>query len=149
LNKTWLLDVSVLLAWLWPAHEAHKTAESWILHHRQEAWASCPITEMGFLRIVTNRSFSPDAPNWVEAIKILRKHTKGNPAHSFWKDSISLVEVGEKLGGRISGPNQITGAYLLAMAMQHKGCLVTFDYRVQSLAPKGSDECNALLILRL
>jgi predicted nucleic acid-binding protein len=104
---------------------------------------------MGFLRIVTNRSFSPDAPNWAEAVKILRKHTQGNPAHSFWKDSLSLADVDEKLGGRINGPNQITDAYLLAMATQHKGCFVTFDYRVQSLAPKGSEESDALLILRL
>jgi toxin-antitoxin system PIN domain toxin len=149
LNKTWLLDVNVLLAWLWPAHEAHKTAQSWILHHLQEPWASCPITEMGFLRIVTNRSFSPDAPNWAEAVKILQKHTQGNPVHSFWKDSLTLAEIDLRLGGRINGPNQITDAYLLTMAVQHKGCFVTFDYRVQLLAPKGSDECEALLILRL
>jgi hypothetical protein len=148
LSKAWLLDVNVLLAWLWPAHEAHKAAQAWMFKHRQEPWATCPVTEMGFLRILTNLSFSPNAPGWAEAIKILRKHTEGSPNHSFWQDSLSLAEMDLRLGSRIKGPNQITDAYLLTMAVHHKGCFVTFDYRTQSLAPEGSAERDALLILR-
>jgi len=117
-------------------------------HHRQESWATCPITEMGFLRILTNQSFSPNAPRWAEAVTILRNHTEGNPHHSFWQDSVSLAEMDVRMGGRIKGPNQITDAYLLDLAIQHKGSFVTFDYRTQSLAPKGSAEHNALVILR-
>lgn len=148
MSTPWLLDVNVLLAWLWPAHEAHKAANIWMQHHRQESWATCPITEMGFLRILTNQSFSPNAPRWAEAVTILRNHTEGNPHHSFWQDSVSLAEMDVRMGGRIKGPNQITDAYLLDLAIQHKGSFVTFDYRTQSLAPKGSAEHNALVILR-
>jgi predicted nucleic acid-binding protein len=104
---------------------------------------------MGFLRIVTNRSFSPNVPGWAEAIKILRKQTEGSPGHSFWRDSLTLSEVDKRLGSRIKGPNQITDAYLLTLAARHKGRLVTFDYRTQSLAPKGSEEHETLVILRL
>lgn len=149
MTNPWLLDVNVLLGWLWPTHETHKAAQIWMQNHRQEPWATCPVTEMGFLRIVTNRSFSPHAPGWAEAVKILRKHTEGSPNHSFWQDSLTLAEVDLRLGRRIKGPNQITDAYLLTMAVHHKGRLVTFDYRTQSLAPKGSEEHDALVILRL
>lgn len=148
MNNAWLLDVNVLLAWLWPAHEAHKAASSWMHNHRQEPWATCPVTEMGFLRIVTTRSFSPHAPSWAEAVGILRKHTEGSPRHYFWPDSLTSVELDRRLGKRINGPNQITDAYLLALAMQNDGRMVTFDYRMETLAAEGSVEREALVILR-
>jgi toxin-antitoxin system PIN domain toxin len=148
LSTIWLLDVNVLLAWFWPAHEAHKAAQTWMKTHHHEPWATCPVTEMGFLRIVTARSFSPNAPSWAEAIKILRRHIAGSPKHSFWQDSLSLAEMDRTLGSRIKGPNQITDAYLLALAIQNHGRMVTFDYRMQSLAPKGSVEHDGLVILR-
>jgi len=116
--------------------------------HRQEPWATCPITEMGFLRIVTNPSFSPHAPAWAEAVSILRNHTEASPRHCFWQDSLALTEVDRSLGRRIKGPSQITDAYLLALAMHHKGTLVTFDYRTDALAAEGSVERGALVILR-
>jgi uncharacterized protein len=147
LNKPWLLDVNVLLAWLWPAHEVHKAANIWMNNHRHEPWATCPITEMGFLRILTNQSFSPYAPKWAEAVEILRKHTNGNPNHSFWQDSLAFAELDRRLGSLIKGPNQITDAYLLSLAVHHKGRFVTFDYRTRSLAPKDSAEHGALVIL--
>ena len=148
MTKPWLLDVNVLLAWLWPAHEVHKAANIWMHNHRQEPWATCPITEMGFLRILTNQSFSPDAPKWADAVKILRKHTEGNPTHSFWHDSVSLAELDLRMSSRIKGPQQIADAYLLNLAIHHKGSFVTFDYRTRSLAPVGSAAHDALIVLR-
>ena len=148
MTRTRLLDVNVLVAWLWPAHEVHTAASTWMHNHRQEPWATCPITQMGFLRILTSQAFSPSAPKWAEAVALLRKHTKGSPNHSFWQDSVSLSEVDRTMGDRIKGPNQITDAYLLNLAIHHKGVLVTFDYRTRSLAPKGSAEHDALEILR-
>lgn len=149
MSKVWLLDVNVLLGWLWPGHETHKAASIWMGNHRQEPWATCPITEMGFLRIVTNRSFSPIAPRWAEAAQTLGKHTEGNTLHRFWHDSLSLAEVDRQFGSRIRRPNQITDAYLLALALHNDGRLVTFDYRIEALAQQGSREYAALEILRL
>jgi uncharacterized protein len=149
LSKVWLLDVNVLLGWLWPTHEAHKAASIWMDNHRQEPWATCPITEMGFLRIVTNRSYSPHAPAWAEAVRMLGKHTEGSKVHRFWQDTLSLAEVDRQFGSQIKGPNQITDAYLLALALHNNGRLVTFDYRIKTLAAQGSRERAALEILRL
>ena len=103
---------------------------------------------MGFLRIVTNRSFSPNVPTWTEAITVLGKHTEGSSTHSFWHDSLTLAEIDLMLGSRIKGPNQIADAYLLAMAIRRKGRFVTFDSRMQSLAQEESREYDALVILR-
>lgn len=148
MSSAWLLDVNVLLAWLWPAHEAHKSAHGWMQNHRQDPWVTCPITEMGFLRIVTTRSFSPHAPVWAEAVKLLRKHSEGAAGHRFWQDSLTLAELDRQFGSRIKWPNQITDAYLLALAMRNQGRMVTFDYRMETLAPEGSPEQAALVILR-
>ena len=148
MSKVWLLDVNVLLAWLWPMHEAHNAASSWMHNHRQESWATCPVTEMGFLRIVTTRSFSPHAPVWAEAAGILRKQTEGSPRHCFWPDSLTTAELDRCLGRHIKSPSLITDAYLLTLAMQNDGRMVTFDYRMETLAPEGSAEREALVILR-
>jgi predicted nucleic acid-binding protein len=43
---------------------------------------------------------------------------------------------------------QVTDAYLLALAIHHKGCLVTFDKKIMSLAGDGNMERDALVILR-
>ena len=145
----WLLDLNVLLAWLWPTHEAHQAAQLWMTAHRQEPWATCPLTEMGFLRIVTNKSFSPHAPGWAEAVKILSKHTQNSPHHQFWKDSLTLREIDRRLGTRIQGPSQIADAYLLCLARVNKGMLVTFDAKARALAPKSSADHDLLVILRV
>lgn len=148
MTGAWLLDVNVLLGWLWPTHETHAAATTWMRSVAKEDWATCPITEMGFLRIVTKPAFSPIAPRWNEAVSILSNHTVNNPRHRFWQDSLPLVDVDRQLGNQIRGSNQITDAYLLSLAMRNGGRMVTFDYRMESLAPVGSQENKALLILR-
>ena len=60
-----------------------------------------------------------------------------------------MAELNKRLGRRIKNPSLITDAYLLALAMQNDGRMVTFDYRMETLAPEGSAEREALVILRL
>lgn len=143
----WLLDVNFLLGWLWPRHQTHLAATSWLSSIGREEWATCPVTEMGFLRIVTSPSFSPLAPRWKEAVGMLKRETLDSPTHRFLPDSLPLHTIERQFGTRMQGPNQITDAYLLALAMHHQGRMVTFDYRMSSLAPKGSKEETALVIL--
>jgi predicted nucleic acid-binding protein len=51
---TYLLDISVLLAWLWDTHEHHRRVLAWELG---KSMAICPLTELGFLRISTSPAF--------------------------------------------------------------------------------------------
>ncbi len=56
-----LLDVNVLIALMWPAHEGHARAQDWFSRESREGWATYPLTQAAFVRIITNPAFSRDA----------------------------------------------------------------------------------------
>jgi toxin-antitoxin system PIN domain toxin len=143
----WLLDVNVLIATLWPPHDFHDSAMKWILAHRSEPWATCALTETGFLRVVTGRGFSEFAPSFEEAAEMLILDKQARGSHCFWPSEVSCEDLLSTFGDRISGHQQITDAYLLALAMHHGGRLLTFDQRMSRLAPEGTPEASALFIL--
>ena len=57
-----------------------------------------------------------------------------HPAHQFWADDIPVTDALAALGIRISGHQQITDAYLLALAVNHKGKLATLDKKLAGWA---------------
>ena len=59
--NTALLDVNILTALLWPAHEHHDAAHRWFRARARGRWATCPLTQLGFVRIVSNPAFSREA----------------------------------------------------------------------------------------
>ena len=63
-----LLDTNLLIALFWPSHVNHALAVKWFTQKRVRGWATCPITEAGFVRIVSNPAFSRDAVRPREAI---------------------------------------------------------------------------------
>ena len=65
-----LLDVNVLIALLWPAHEFHTVVHRWFTRSARHGWATCPLTEAAFVRIVSNPAFSPDAVTPGEATRL-------------------------------------------------------------------------------
>lgn len=133
-----LLDTNVLIALLWPAHEAHAACGSWFAAHAHAGWATCPITEAGFVRIVSNPAFSRDAPRAENALDLL-VHNLRHPAHRFWPDSLPLEAAARVTQARLFGHRQVTDAYLLALAMHRHGRLVTLDGGVRSLLPPAPD----------
>jgi uncharacterized protein len=66
--------------------------------------------------------------------------------HAFWPDSLSVRIPGVVNWSRILGHNQITDAYLLALAVSRKGCLATLDHRVALSAVPGA-KAESLLLL--
>jgi predicted nucleic acid-binding protein len=50
---TYLLDVNLLLALTDPMHIHHESAYRWFAGKGQKAWATCPLTENGFVRIAS------------------------------------------------------------------------------------------------
>ena len=47
-----LLDVNVLVALLVPTHEHHALAREWVISHgARDGWATCPLTELGVIRV--------------------------------------------------------------------------------------------------
>src|SRR5229473_470608 len=115
-----LLDVNVLVAFLWPAHADHQKVHKWFTKHSNLEWATCPLTQAALVRILSNPAFSRDAISPQEAIKLLTVNLR-HPSHHFWADDITLASAVEITGARLAGHQQITDTYLLGLARHHKG----------------------------
>ena len=141
-----LLDVNVIIALLDPDHAFHERAHVWWAANMKRGWASCPVTENGVVRIISNPGYSQKmrfAPG--DLIGRLRKFT-GQSNHEFWPDEISLRDEKIFAAERIHSSRQLTDLYLLALAAQHQGRLVTFDQGIPVSAvshAKASNLCVA------
>ena len=131
--KTALLDINILTALLWPAHEHHEVAHAWFRGRGNAPWATCSLTQLGFVRIVSNPSFSRDALSSVEALALLAKNL-AHPGHEFCAESLQVPTAVKGMETRLQGYKQLTDAYLLAVAHRRKGVLATFDRGVRTLA---------------
>ena len=55
-----LLDVNLLVALAWPGHVSFATVHRWFARHGDAGWATCPITQAGFVRVLfESRVFIP------------------------------------------------------------------------------------------
>ena len=73
---TALLDVNVLIALAWPNHVHHAAARAWFEDRREEGWATCPLTEAGFVRVSCNPSVVRHTVTPLDAIAVLEKLTR-------------------------------------------------------------------------
>jgi hypothetical protein len=137
--KAYLLDVDVLLALSWPEHEFHGRVQDWFGRHGAQAWATCPMVQAGFVRILSNPSFSTRAVSSMEALDALAKNVQ-HPGHQFWPDDISVVVGLGNRSPRIVGHNQVTNAYLVALAVHYRGKLATMDRGIAAWANSGAVE---------
>ena len=137
MKACFLLDVNILVAMAWPTHRAHENVQEWLSRHALEGWATCPLTQTAFVRILSNPAFSPNALTPGDALTLLRANL-GHPGHRFWADELSLAQAVEPLTPRWTGHQQVTDAYLLGLAMHKKGKLATMDRAILALLPEKS-----------
>lgn len=137
-----LLDTNVLIALLDANHVFHAHAREWFQQLQPRGWASCPITENGVVRIMTQpgyRTRNQIAPSTaIEALRVLTETTN----HAFWPDAISIRESQLFLKDLIYKPSQITDLYLLALAIKNGGFLATFDSRISFDAVHGATSAH-------
>jgi toxin-antitoxin system PIN domain toxin len=131
--RTALLDVNILTALLWPAHEHHEAAHRWFSGRGRAGWATCPLTQLGFVRIVSNPAFSRDALSPHAAVSLLAQNL-AHPAHEFWPDALQVPSVIVESESTLQGQRQVTDAYLMALAHRRKSVLATFDHRLRTVA---------------
>ncbi len=129
---TALLDVNVLLALVWSNHAHHAAANAWFKEHQWEGWATCALTESGFVRLSCNPTVVRDTVTPLDAIDALKSLTRLGE-HSFWPMDWSIVDLPDSIGARIHGYRQVTDAVLLATAMQRGGQLATLDAGMEGL----------------
>lgn len=139
-----LFDVNVLIALFDPAHIHHDRAHGWWKANKEHGWASCPITQNGFVRVVSQPRY-PNPISAPEAIRRLRNATL-KPGHVFWPDDVSLLDTQRFDSKRILGPNQVRDLYLLALAMRNDGRLATFDQAVSLSAVRGATGKHCVIL---
>jgi len=133
---TFLLDVNVLIALIDPAHVGHDPAHRWFELEGRQAWATCPLTENGVVRIVGHPKY-PNTPGSPAIVAAIVAQFRALPGHVFWPDDISLVEASYVDPAQILTSAQVTDSYLLALAVARGGYLATFDRRLSVKAVRG------------
>lgn len=141
-----LLDVNVLVALAWPNHVHHEAAHRWFRKARSGGWATCPLTQTGFVRVSSNERVLPDARSPGEAIAVLEKITLV-PGHVFWSDDVSLCASKFVSRNRLVGYRQVVDAHLLALALGRGGLLATFDRGVLEIVPDSVPAVHAVQVI--
>ncbi len=140
-----LLDVNVLVALFDPAHIHHEAAHEWFGASSSAGWATCPLTENGLVRVISNPAYPGRRTTVVDAVNRLRRFTKSE-THAFWPDDVSLLDTHSIDASHLSGHRQITDAYLLALAVQRSAALATFDRKVSTNAVLGAGQQHLRVI---
>ncbi len=139
-----LFDVNVLIALFDPDHVHHELAHGWWKTNEASGWASCPLTENGFVRILSQPKY-PNAVAIEDAIRRLSR-SKGQRDHAFWADDVSLSDRSVFHVEHILGHRQVTDVYLLALAVRNSGRLVTFDQGVPISAIEGAEKRHLFVL---
>lgn len=142
--RRFLLDINVLIALIDPLHVRHNEAHRWFEAEGQRAWASCPLTQLGVVRVVANIRYSnsPGSPSVVA--ESLRSLCEAGD-HEFWPDDLDITENVFEME-RVLQPAHLTDSYLLALAASKQSKLATFDRRlVTSAVPAGAQVLHVLL----
>jgi toxin-antitoxin system PIN domain toxin len=145
--SVWLLDVNVLVARFWEPHVFHRKVSAWMASHEREGWATCPLTQAGLVRTISNPGFSLSAPRPVEAIHWLAESLRQDPNHHFWPDNLPVSDACAESLPRLSSFKQLIDAYLLGLAIHKKARLLTLDRRMLALAAEETPARKTLVIL--
>ena len=140
-----LLDINVLIALIDPSHVQHDRAHEWFEMKAHRAWATCPLTENGVMRIVGHPRY-PNCPGSPAVVAELLVAFRALPSHEFWPDNVSLLDRHYANPARLLDSAHITDSYLLALARAHGGQLATFDQRLVTEAV--TDGSRTLHIIR-
>jgi uncharacterized protein len=134
-----LFDVNVLLALAWPNHQFHESAM-----RRLEAdsckWATCALTELGFVRLSSNPSVVGVSKSPAEVAGLLSRMV-ADTKHAYLDLLPSPVSRQFlALWEKILGSRQVMDVYLLTLARANNATLVTFDTRIPAISDSSSVE---------
>ena len=141
-----LLDINLLISLAWPQHVHHASAHHWFRKTGRHAWATCPLTQLAFIRISSNPKLIPEAVSPRDALALLSEMV-ALPGHRFWPDEIAPSEMNVFSSLSLVGHRQVTDAYLLALAMHHKATLATFDKGIAELLTEHKQRARHVLVL--
>lgn len=118
----YLLDVNALVALGFLNHEFHARVASWVQSSDSLQLASCSITELGFVRVLSQ---APAYGFTVSQVKTLLTRLKRARGSSF--KFISDAHDVSHLPAWVKTPKQITDGHLSQLATANSGILATLD----------------------
>jgi toxin-antitoxin system PIN domain toxin len=133
-----LLDVNVLVALFDPDHVHHEAAHQWFATDRQDGWATCPITENGLVRILSNPAYNASPETRGAIVRRLFEFCSSG-GHVFWPDHVSLRDPRLFRWTAPVAHQGLTDVYLLGLAKSKTGRLATFDRSIPVAAVIGAD----------
>lgn len=138
-----LLDVNVLIALMDPDHAAHERVHAWAAEGLGDGWATCALTQNGFVRVMSQPRYPSPVPVGA-AIELLTQAT-ADSRHAFWSCELPLTD-SSILSSRLLGHRQITDTYLLALALANAGCLVTLDANIDLTTVAGATSAHLVVV---
>lgn len=139
-----LPDVNVLVALAWPEHTFHDIAIAWFDARADAGWATCPLTEAGFMRISANARVVREPVKPSESAALLRELRKVG-SHAFWIDDVEPSSSALFPRERLIGHRQVTDAHIVALARRHSGSVATLD-RGMAVLGRGLVNCHVELV---
>jgi toxin-antitoxin system PIN domain toxin len=143
----YLLDVNVLIALVDPAHVQHDKAHDWFARAGHKAFATCPLTENGLVRIVGHPKY-PNSPGPPRSVLQSLVAFRGMAGHKFWSDDISIADEEFFAPELLSSHSRVTDSYLLALAHANGGRLATMDQRLATEVVPGGKKSLELIPAR-
>jgi len=138
-----LLDINVLIALCDPAHPHAAAARRFFnISLTRDGWATCPLIENGFLRILGSRKY-PGGPGSPQAARPILAGLLATPGHQFWPDDLTLMAGG--VFPNLPTSEDITDVYLLALAVKHCARFATFDAGIHTVLVPGGPQAFHLL----
>ena len=131
MSRPFLLDVNVLIALFDSAHVHHQVAHDWFAEKQLAGWRTCPLTEAGLLRILSNPAYPNGALPISEIALRLEEFKEAAAGHyEFWSEDFALGSW-LKMGSLSVASTNLTDAYLLKLSVRYSGTLATLDRRIR------------------
>lgn len=139
-----LLDVNVLIALHDREHIHHERAAQWLEANIEHGWASCPLTQNGCLRVMSQGSYSHPQP--LALLTTMLQRSTETKFHKLWNGDISILDPKRFDQSHIHSPHQLTVLYLLALAVRNKGRLASFDRSIPITAVRNATAAHLVAL---
>jgi len=136
--------VNFLIALTSVEHQHYRKAITWFGSLGRQQWGICPLTELGYIRFVTNPATRMRADGFLRAAAVLAELAQ-RPGYHYWPITESGTTLTAPFQARIFGHQQVTDACLLGLAIKEDGVLVTFDRGLKYMA--GAEFAPNLLVI--
>ena len=91
------MDVNVLLSLFDLLHVHHSRAHAWWMTNKSTGWASCPLTQNGFVRVISKPGY--ERPIGLQTVLSALAAQVGQPDHEFWPHGPREVRRRQRRGG--------------------------------------------------